>query len=87
MRRSKGASRRSSKAAMPTKVAAWVAALGGLVSNFEQAGLGHLVQSWISNGPNQPVSPQQLQSVFGENQVQIDGIAIGAWRRRTSCRN
>ena len=44
--------------------------LGGLVSSFEQAGLGHLVQSWVGNGPNQSVSPQQLQSVFGENQVQ-----------------
>jgi uncharacterized protein YidB (DUF937 family) len=44
--------------------------LGGLVSSFEQAGLGHLAQSWIGNGANQPVSPQQLQSVFGENQVQ-----------------
>jgi uncharacterized protein YidB (DUF937 family) len=46
------------------------AGLGGLISGFEQAGLGHLVQSWIGNGPNQPVSPQQLQTVFGENQVQ-----------------
>ena len=44
--------------------------LGGLVSQFEQAGLGHVAQSWVGNGPNQSVSPQQLQSVFGENQVQ-----------------
>ena len=44
--------------------------LGGLISQFEQAGLGHIAQSWVGNGPNQPVSPQQLQSVFGENQVQ-----------------
>ncbi len=44
--------------------------LGGLVSQFEQAGLGHVAQSWVGNGQNQPVSPQQLQSVFGENQVQ-----------------
>lgn len=44
--------------------------IGGLVSQFEQAGLGHVAQSWVGNGPNQPVSPQQLQSVFGENQVQ-----------------
>jgi uncharacterized protein YidB (DUF937 family) len=43
--------------------------LGGLVSSFEQAGLGHLAQSWVGNGANQPVSPQQLQSVFGESQV------------------
>jgi uncharacterized protein YidB (DUF937 family) len=44
--------------------------LGGLVSQFEQAGLGHLAQSWVGNGANQPVSPQQLQSVFGQSQVQ-----------------
>ena len=44
--------------------------LGSLVSQFEQAGLGHVAQSWVGNGPNQPVSPQQLQSVFGEDQVQ-----------------
>ena len=44
--------------------------LGGLISQFEQAGLGHVAQSWVGNGQNQPVSPQQLQSVFGESQVQ-----------------
>ncbi len=44
--------------------------IGGLVSQFEQAGLGHVAQSWVGNGPNQPVSPQQLQSVFGQDQVQ-----------------
>lgn len=44
--------------------------LGGLVSSFQQAGLGHIVQSWIGNGPNQPVSPQQLQSALGDDQVQ-----------------
>ena len=44
--------------------------LGGLLSQFENAGLGQVAQSWVSNGPNQPVSPQQLQNVFGEQQVQ-----------------
>jgi uncharacterized protein YidB (DUF937 family) len=44
--------------------------LGGLVSSFEQAGLGHIAQSWVGNGANLPVSPQQLQNVFGEGQVQ-----------------
>jgi uncharacterized protein YidB (DUF937 family) len=44
--------------------------LGGLLSAFEGAGLGHIAQSWVGNGPNQSVSPQQLQSVFGEQQVQ-----------------
>ena len=44
--------------------------LGGLISQFENAGLGHIAQSWVGNGPNLPVSPQQLQNVFGQSQVQ-----------------
>ncbi|MBV9784394.1 MAG: DUF937 domain-containing protein [Acidisphaera sp.] len=47
-----------------------IGGLGGLISAFEQAGLGQVAQSWVGNGPNQPVSPQQLQSVFGESRVQ-----------------
>ena len=43
--------------------------LGGLLSMFQNAGLGHIAQSWINKGPNQPVSPQQLQNVFGEDRV------------------
>ena len=46
--------------------------IGGLVSQFEQAGLGNVVQSWIGNGTNSPVSPQQLQNVFGDK---ISGMA------------
>ena len=44
--------------------------LGGLISSFQQAGLGHIAQSWVGNGANQPVSPDQLQSVFGQDRVQ-----------------
>lgn len=44
--------------------------LGGLLSQFQNAGLGNIAQSWVGTGPNQPVSPQQLQNVFGEDQVQ-----------------
>jgi uncharacterized protein YidB (DUF937 family) len=44
--------------------------LGGLLSSFQQAGLGHIAQSWVGNGANQSVSPQQLQTVFGEDQIQ-----------------
>src|SRR3954452_323641 len=44
--------------------------LGGLVYAFSQAGLGDVVQSWIGHGPNQPVSPDQLRNVFGDEQVQ-----------------
>ena len=44
--------------------------VGGLMAQFEQAGLGHVAQSWVGNGPNQAVSPQQLQGVLGQDQVQ-----------------
>lgn len=44
--------------------------MGGLMSQFEQAGLGHIAQSWMGNGANQPISPDQLQSVFGRDQTQ-----------------
>ena len=43
--------------------------VGGLVSMFEHAGLGHIAQSWVGNGPNQSVSPDQLQSVLGQDRV------------------
>lgn len=44
--------------------------IGGLLSSFQQAGLGHIAESWIGNGANRSVSPGQLQSVFGQDQVQ-----------------
>ncbi|HWG66028.1 MAG TPA: YidB family protein [Rhodanobacteraceae bacterium] len=34
--------------------------IGGLVSTLEQGGLGGVVNSWVGNGANQPVSGQQL---------------------------
>ncbi len=45
--------------------------LGSILSKFEQAGLGNIAQSWIGNGPNQSVSPQQLQNVFGDQVPQM----------------
>ena len=46
--------------------------IGGLVSMFEGAGLGHIVQSWIGGGQNSSVSPDQLNSVFGDK---VPGMA------------
>ena len=43
--------------------------LGGLLSQFQNAGLGNVAQSWVGTGPNQPVSPDQLHQVFGDQQV------------------
>jgi uncharacterized protein YidB (DUF937 family) len=44
--------------------------LGQLVNMFEQQGMGHIAQSWVGNGANQPVSPDQLHQVLGADQVQ-----------------
>ena len=44
--------------------------IGGLIQQFRDAGLGHVADSWVGTGPNQPVSPQQLQTVFGNDQVE-----------------
>ena len=43
--------------------------LGGLIDQFRQAGLGHVADSWVSRGQNQPVSPGQLRQVFGDRQI------------------
>ncbi len=51
--------------------------IGGLVSQFQQAGLGHIAESWVGNGANQPVSPDQLQSVFGQGQTQAMAAQAG----------
>jgi uncharacterized protein YidB (DUF937 family) len=44
--------------------------IGGLVDQFRSAGLGHVAESWVGTGPNHSVSPQQLRTVFGDEQVQ-----------------
>src|SRR5258707_340066 len=43
--------------------------LAGLVSTFERNGLGGLVASWVGTGANLPISPGQLQSVLGSEQL------------------
>ena len=41
--------------------------LGGLIGAFEKAGLGSMMSSWISTGPNPPIQPGQLASVLGND--------------------
>jgi uncharacterized protein YidB (DUF937 family) len=50
--------------------------LQGLVSQLEQAGLGDQVQSWVSGGPNQPVTGKQIQEALGTSN--LDQIASQA---------
>ena len=44
--------------------------LSGLIQQFQQAGLGSQMSSWISTGQNLPVSADQLMQVFGRDQMQ-----------------
>ena len=43
--------------------------LASLVQQFTHGGLGEVVQSWIGSGANLPISPEQVQSVLGSEQM------------------
>ena len=43
--------------------------ISALAEQFAAKGMGNLVSSWIGTGQNLPVSPEQLQSVLGSEQV------------------
>ncbi len=57
---------------------AQVAGLSGLISRFQQAGLGQIAQSWISNQtPNQSVTPEQVHTALGDQHVSALAEQIG----------
>jgi len=43
--------------------------LGGLVTAFQQKGLGNMIASWISTGPNPPITAGQVSDVLGNDTV------------------
>ena len=49
--------------------------LPGIISKFQQAGLGGPAQSWVGTGQNVPISTDQLSNVLG-------GDSIGALARQ-----
>ena len=44
--------------------------LAGLLQRFQAKGLGDAANSWVSTGPNVPLEAEQVQSVFGAEQIQ-----------------
>ena len=42
----------------------------GVVNQFEKNGLGTTVRSWVSTGPNQPISPGDVQRTLGPDLLQ-----------------
>jgi uncharacterized protein YidB (DUF937 family) len=41
----------------------------GVVTQLEQQGLGGVARSWIANGANQAISPNQVSQVFGNSGI------------------
>jgi uncharacterized protein YidB (DUF937 family) len=51
--------------------------LSGLVQAFKQKGLSDAVSSWIGTGENQPISPEQVQQVLGNDHLQRISEKLG----------
>ena len=47
-----------------------VGGLSGLQQMFQQKGLGGLMSAWVSNGPNPPITQDQLQQVLHSGALQ-----------------
>jgi len=43
--------------------------VGGLQQQFQQKGLGGMIAGWISNGPNPPITGEQVIDVIGKDKV------------------
>lgn len=51
--------------------------LPGLVQAFQNGGLTEVVNSWVSTGQNLPISPEQIQSILGSEQVKNIASQLG----------
>lgn len=43
--------------------------LGNLINDLQNSGQGRTVQSWVGNGPNQAISPGNLESALGSDTI------------------
>ena len=44
--------------------------LNGLIQQFQGAGLGHLMESWVGTGTNHPATPAQIHQALGPETIQ-----------------
>ncbi len=41
-----------------------------LIGQFDAAGFGDIMASWIGNGPNLPINPEDLRQILGEERAE-----------------
>ncbi|MBV8909912.1 MAG: DUF937 domain-containing protein [Gammaproteobacteria bacterium] len=49
----------------------------GIVSQLETQGLDAVAKSWVSNGPNQPISADQIHQAFGSDTIRALAAKVG----------
>jgi len=49
----------------------------GIIAQMEQQGLGNTVRSWVGNGPNLPISADQVHQALGSDTVKAMAAKIG----------
>ena len=69
-------------AALPALISAVLAktSLGnmqGLLDKLQQSGLGPQVASWLGDGKNMPITPDQLRTALGSSQIQQLAASFG----------
>lgn len=60
--------------------------LEGMIRSFQQGGLGDIVNSWVANGENLPVSGEQIGSVLGGSTLQDLAAQLGVSPQQASGR-
>ena len=51
--------------------------LGGLISAFQNAGMGEQLKSWIGTGENMPISADQLSNALGSDKIRDIASQLG----------
>ncbi|MDQ2928159.1 MAG: YidB family protein [Caldimonas sp.] len=49
----------------------------GIVDQFQRQGLGATVQSWVGNGQNQSISPDQVHQAFDQDTLNAMAAKLG----------
>jgi len=49
----------------------------GVIDQMQQHGLGDTVKSWVSTGPNAPISADKLHQVFGTGTIEEIAQRVG----------